>query len=207
MSTSRTREKADGELFKSTGIDDNATSTKVTVSNTGIAVAGDVEVNFIKSNPNNVLTFKLSDNTTVGSFSNTTGALISNYGLAVGGTGAANTLDDYEEGTWTPTGTNLNAQGGRYTKVGNLVTCAVRFNASGGNVTGNIGGLPFTSSASINAESSGGGVVTWQNSEGVIWSCRVGANSAVNLHMYKGSSSAVLTPGSTAFLTFSYIAA
>ena len=25
MSTSRTREKADGELFKSTGIDDNAT--------------------------------------------------------------------------------------------------------------------------------------------------------------------------------------
>ena len=31
MSTSRTREKADGELFKSTGIDDNATSTAVTI--------------------------------------------------------------------------------------------------------------------------------------------------------------------------------
>ena len=40
MSTSRTREKADGELFKSTGIDDNATSTKVTVSNTGVDVTG-----------------------------------------------------------------------------------------------------------------------------------------------------------------------
>jgi hypothetical protein len=31
MSTSRTREKADGELFKSTGIDDNATSTAITI--------------------------------------------------------------------------------------------------------------------------------------------------------------------------------
>ncbi len=39
----------------------------------------------------------------------------------------ANTLDDYEEGTWTPTitrtgGTYAN-QGGRYTKIGRNVTC------------------------------------------------------------------------------------
>jgi hypothetical protein len=132
-------------------------------------------------------------------------------GVYLGGTATANKLDDYEEGTWTPSGTNLVAQGGRYTKVGNLVTCTVRFNAGGGasngEVTGNIGGLPFTSSASISYESSGGGSVTWQNSEGAAWSCRVGANSAVNLHMYKGSSSAVLLAGDTAFLTFSYIAA
>ena len=42
MSTSRTREKADGELFKSTGIDDNATSTAVTIDaseNVGVGVA------------------------------------------------------------------------------------------------------------------------------------------------------------------------
>ena len=41
MSTSRTREKADGELFKSTGIDDNATSTAITIDaseNVGIGV-------------------------------------------------------------------------------------------------------------------------------------------------------------------------
>ena len=42
MSTSRTREKADGELFKSTGIDDNATSTAVTIDaneNVGVGTA------------------------------------------------------------------------------------------------------------------------------------------------------------------------
>ena len=40
MSTSRTREKADGELFKSTGIDDNATSTAITIdANNTVLVA------------------------------------------------------------------------------------------------------------------------------------------------------------------------
>ena len=42
MSTSRTREKADGELFKSTGIDDNATSTAITIDaseNVGIGTS------------------------------------------------------------------------------------------------------------------------------------------------------------------------
>ena len=50
--------------------------------------------------------------------------------LYIGGTGSANALDDYEEGTWTPavtindstTGTTYNAQEGAYTKVGRLVT-------------------------------------------------------------------------------------
>ena len=40
MSTSRTREKADGELFKSTGIDDNATSNAVTIDSSGSVLAG-----------------------------------------------------------------------------------------------------------------------------------------------------------------------
>ena len=40
MSTSRTREKADGELFKSTGIDDNATSTAVTIDASEIVTVG-----------------------------------------------------------------------------------------------------------------------------------------------------------------------
>ena len=127
-------------------------------------------------------------------------------GVYLGGTGAANKLDDYEEGTWDPSGTNLNDQGGRYTKVGNLVTCIVRFSASGGNVTGALSGLPFTSVAPTDAESGGGGVATWQNSEGVTWSVRIGGSSN-NFQMYKGSGNAILTPGSTAFLTLSYIAA
>lgn len=47
-------------------------------------------------------------------------------GVYLGGTVAANKLDDYEEGTWTPTFTNLTIGNGTqshiYTKVGNKVT-------------------------------------------------------------------------------------
>jgi hypothetical protein len=79
-------------------------------------------------------------------------------GVYLGGTGSANKLDDYEEGTWLPgveftsagsTATTANSQytTGSYTKIGNVVT--VEFNISGivfGNGTGNvkITGLPFT---------------------------------------------------------------
>jgi hypothetical protein len=78
-------------------------------------------------------------------------------GVYLGGTGAANKLDDYEEGTWTPvmTGSTGSAgsasttvYGARYTKVGNLVTvmCYIRW-SDVGSYSGNaaISGLPFTS--------------------------------------------------------------
>lgn len=74
-----------------------------------------------------------------------------------GGTGtstSSNTLDSYEEGTFTPTvegGTTAGTatysqQQGSYTKVGNLVTVWIRLNYSGGNGSGSlqIKGLPFT---------------------------------------------------------------
>ena len=60
----------------------------------------------------------------------------------------ANTLDDYEEGTWTPSigGTaTYNARWGTYTKVGNLVTVMFNVNIllinSGSTTT--LSGLPF----------------------------------------------------------------
>ena len=66
-----------------------------------------------------------------------------------------NTLDDYEEGTWTPTiigtttaGTATYAlRNARYTKVGRVVQIEVLISWSSGNGTGNLrmGGLPFTS--------------------------------------------------------------
>ena len=68
MSTSRTREKADGELFKSTGIDDNATSTAVTIDaseNVGIGTAttyGKATIEHAKG-INNGLTLAVSDAT------------------------------------------------------------------------------------------------------------------------------------------------
>jgi len=69
----------------------------------------------------------------------------------------ANTLDDYEEGTWTPTivgvtgasGQTYATQVGNYTKVGNLVTVSFVVTLSAaGTLTGTyagIGSLPFTS--------------------------------------------------------------
>ena len=70
----------------------------------------------------------------------------------------ANTLDDYEEGTWTPTigadgvdGTHTYSnQLGAYTKVGRLVTvqCFVAMATKGGTISGSVQiiGLPFSAS-------------------------------------------------------------
>ena len=69
----------------------------------------------------------------------------------------ANTLDDYEEGTWTPTftaataptGVGYDAQSGSYTKIGNTVHLrfGLKLNSkgSGGSGVVRIGGLPFLS--------------------------------------------------------------
>jgi len=72
----------------------------------------------------------------------------------------ANTLDDYEEGTWTPTitdGTNsatvYSNQYGSYTKIGDTVQCQGRIHVSNlGSVSGAvyIGGLPFAGSSTTN---------------------------------------------------------
>ena len=78
-------------------------------------------------------------------------------GVYLGGTGAANKLEDYEEGTWTPVyepsagafgAPSYNMQVGRYVKVGNMVmvTCQIRINTfSVGTASGTlrITGLPF----------------------------------------------------------------
>jgi hypothetical protein len=60
----------------------------------------------------------------------------------------ANTLDDYEEGTWTPVGNGVTLTGviAQYTKIGNTVTIQAQWtypsNSDGGNAQ--ISGLPFT---------------------------------------------------------------
>ncbi len=66
-----------------------------------------------------------------------------------GDTAAANALDDYEEGTWTPTinsSLNANIAVGRYVKVGSLVMASARLdwnsNSGAGGGIG-MGGLPF----------------------------------------------------------------
>ena len=77
-------------------------------------------------------------------------------GIYIGGTGGGNHLDDYEEGTWTPTinfttTTNVSYSGSsrnaEYVKVGNLVYIRLFVYASStGTNSGTlkVGGLPFT---------------------------------------------------------------
>jgi hypothetical protein len=75
-------------------------------------------------------------------------------GAYLGGTGSANKLDDYEEGTWTPAGNGvtLSSASGTYTKIGRLVTVTWQFvyatSASGS--AAQIDGLPFTVATNYN---------------------------------------------------------
>jgi hypothetical protein len=69
-------------------------------------------------------------------------------GVYLGGTGAANHLDDYEEGSWTPSvgGTSSNGTtNAHYVKVGDLVQITFDFTISsiGTGSTSTISGVPF----------------------------------------------------------------
>lgn len=82
----------------------------------------------------------------------------------------ANTLDDYEEGTWTPTvygstsagTTTYTTQRGFYTKIGRSVTITFKVVYSAATGTGGLymGGIPFISSALGNTAEYIGAVMT-----------------------------------------------
>tara|TARA_B100000497_G_scaffold46438_1_gene53781 strand:- start:463 stop:1512 length:1050 start_codon:yes stop_codon:yes gene_type:complete len=74
-------------------------------------------------------------------------------GVYLGGTGSANHLDDYEEGTWTPYWSSTGAtfsyatQFGNYVKVGNMVHAQFYLQATASGTTSNsteMQGFPFT---------------------------------------------------------------
>jgi hypothetical protein len=88
-----------------------------------------------------------------------TGLITASAGVAIGGTGSVNTLDDYEEGDFTPTLTpgggsyNGLTLTGKYTKIGRVVTVQMRLKIdASGNASNSatVGGLPFTSLGSWN---------------------------------------------------------
>ena len=94
-------------------------------------------------------------------------------GIKLGGTAAANLLDDYEEGTWTPSFSQQGATtgSGTYTKVGRLVTVRATITCdTNGSASGALfmGGLPFAATSNtlrlilsiqnVNASAGGNGV-------------------------------------------------
>jgi hypothetical protein len=84
-------------------------------------------------------------------------------GVYLGGTGSANLLDDYEEGTWTPTTTGLTGVtilNARYRKIGSLVTVDIRLSWTGSDGT-NLAlslGIPFTSTSESGSTAQTGAV-------------------------------------------------
>ena len=84
-------------------------------------------------------------------------------GVYLGGTGSANHLDDYEEGTWTPTlsasttaptVSSYDTRVGQYTKVGDTVTFIAVIRATlsaAGSGSPRVTGLPFASTTSLPA--------------------------------------------------------
>ena len=72
-------------------------------------------------------------------------------GVFLGGTDAAHQLDDYEEGTWSPTHTQGSGSGSlsdaKYTKIGRLVHIVFSFTFNNGGGTMSIGNLPFTANS------------------------------------------------------------
>ena len=234
MSTSRTREKADGELFKSTGIDDNATSTAVTIDASENVMVGKSATAFgtagIELNQNGVagktwltrsggepltlnrlssdghlVAFYKDGGTSVGSigaksgavyigtgdagiafnhhgggdldsmmpYSVTAGAfqngavdiggsvnrfkdLYLSGGVYLGGTGAANKLQDYETGSWTPVITGITStseiKSGWYWKIGTqvIVQCVIALPSAtktASNVS--VSGFPFSATKTV----------------------------------------------------------
>ena len=79
--------------------------------------------------------------------------ILSSGGITFNGdTAAANALDDYEEGTFTPTleygtGITYTSQSGRYTKIGRVVHCTAEIVVSNSSSDASgiqVGGLPFS---------------------------------------------------------------
>ena len=145
-------------------------------------------------------------NLSVSGTTTSTGLITATAGLAVGGTGAANTLDDYEEGVWTPTLTASTTdptvaayvqQKGFYTKIGREV-CAhiyLRINGgdmSGGSGDGRISGLPFAAGDADNINFGAGGFArNWMKS---------GGNFSSNRNQFKP----IVAAGSSVFELWQY---
>jgi hypothetical protein len=126
-------------------------------------------------------------------------------GAYIGGTGSANYLDDYEEGTFTASfnGSTSNptisysSQVGTYIKVGNLVQVTVSVIASGtpsgggGNLR--ISGLPFTSKSGVQQAGTVAFTNTLSATSGTTqMSCNIEESDTVihiNEHEYSGTSS------------------
>ena len=119
--------------------------------------------------------------------------------IYLGGTGTANALNDYEEGTFTPTlaaGVSVSSydiQRGSYTKIGNTVILAAQVEVNGSSRTGSqvsIGGLPFAAVNDGNKPTHGGYITYQSGFSSVVNQLFIGSsgNDLLSFHEIDGSS-------------------
>jgi hypothetical protein len=115
-------------------------------------------------------------------------------GVYLGGTGSANLLDDYEEGTWTGSAAvngftqTVSSIAGTYTKVGRLVTIHYILTLSPAGYASDYSlwtGLPFTA-ASVGQ--SGGYYATGSISSNIIGSTHYVDGSSANVYLFQSTS-------------------
>lgn len=124
----------------------------------GVGSVTDGAITTAKLGNNAVTSAKLDTNIDIAGTLDVTGALTADSGIYLGGTAAANLMDDYEEGTWTPSYTNLSVGNGtlsaNYTKIGNQVTVShlLEFGSTT-SISGQlaIGGFPFAQASTSRA--------------------------------------------------------
>lgn len=122
--------------------------------------------------------------------------------ISIGGTAAANTIDSYEEGTWTPTilsntnnaQTAITASNGKYRKNGSVVTCYVElsYDTAGSINTGTFKlGLPFSSASGsamfIQTNNLNGETIRGFEQSGSSMRCTVPPDVTSGTRSYRGS--------------------
>jgi len=132
-----------------------------------------------------------------------------------GDTAAANALDDYEEGTWTPTVIGTSSAGtvtytqriGEYTKIGNMVTVLLEAGWNSGTGSGNLAitGLPFTTTRNVVEAMGASSQLTYASGQ----TPYVYTSSSANVYVGVSAPSSGAAPlaydsAATIFVTFSY---
>ena len=129
----------------------------------------------------------------------------SSYGmyLGVNSATASNLLDDYEEGTWTPSfnGASGGDIRGRYIKVGRVVTCYGHgWGITSTAVSATVSGFPFSSPSGQVYISGTVGANTWTNNGASLW-----GYSANGVYIYDcvNKQEATAIAGSPKYISFS----
>ena len=157
---------ADGDTSITADTDDQidikiAGSDSVTIKASEIETSGAPFTLSNTSNGNNIDIKTTSSGSLVHALKIHSGGRVEpKQGLLIGGDAAANLLDDYEEGTWTPSlggNTTYHSQVGKYIKVGNVVHAGavIQANSLGTGSTTTVSGFPFTSSNAGNGYQGG----------------------------------------------------